>query len=220
MTYPRTSSIFLEQVDHGTARAEVAALSPTTDAPIRPEGADVFALIEWGREVAGVWTADISRSLVERFGPWAVGWNYSLQGEGGPVSSWCRPRDSVITPERNLDRIAACLCERRAWLEELTELFEHHPLEGNDRKYVWERTVVLIASRVVERTDAVEAWHLHCSSALSWHLSQCGVPMDVVEEWMEEVIEEHFESWTVPESSAVQKVARQMTAFEWDEAER
>lgn len=202
--------------DPATVRAEVGALAPAARVPTRPEAVDVWGLIAWGREVAAPWTGDMSRALTERFGSWAVGWRYSLRGEGGAVFSWCCPRDSVTTLEETLDRVAASLCEWRAWLEELAELYELHPLESGDREYVWERAAAVITTRVVKRTQGTEAWYLHCGLALSWYLSMWGVPMETAEEWTELILEGSFESWVVPEDSAVQKVARQVAAAPWE----
>lgn len=206
--------------DPATARAEVGALAPAARVPPLPEGTDMWDRIEWGREVAGPWTGEMTRALYERFGPWVVGWQYSADGDGGAVFSWCCPGDSVSTPEVTLDRVAASLCEWRAWLEELGEIYERHPMGSGDRADVWERAAAVITTRVVERTQGSEAWYMHCAQALTWYLSMWGVSLDTAVEWTELILEGSFESWIVPEDSAVREVARQVAAAPWEKEGR
>ncbi|MFD0538950.1 Fic family protein [Actinomadura luteofluorescens] len=53
----------------------------------------------------------MSHALAERYGRWAVGWRWAHDEgdfDGGPVGSWCCPRDSVTTPEETLTRVVHC----------------------------------------------------------------------------------------------------------------
>ncbi|MFD6949601.1 MULTISPECIES: hypothetical protein [unclassified Nocardiopsis] len=203
--------------DHASASAEVIALPPAADVPVPPAGADVWAHIAWAREVGNAWTQGMTRALVGRFGRWSTGWQWSRPGMGGPVDSWCCPKHSITTPEETLERVANALCEWRRWLEELAELFEHHPVGATDREHAWERAAVLLITRVLDRTRADETWYVHCELVLTWYLTRWDVPQDTAEEWVDRAVDGRFESWIAPGNPVVREVAERLAGSPWEE---
>ncbi|QUX31132.1 hypothetical protein KGD83_11935 [Nocardiopsis akebiae] len=200
--------------DHASAPAETTALPPSADVPVGPT--EVDARITWSREVAGPWTLEMTRALAGRFGRWSVGWQWSRDGAGGPVSGWCCPQHSITTPEETVQRVVDALCEWRTWLEELAELFERYPIGETDREHAWERAAVLLTTRVLDRTHASEAWYAHCELVLTWYLTRWGVEWQTVREQVEEILEERFESWVVPEEPVVREVVGLLADVLWD----
>lgn len=201
--------------DHASALTEVTALPPSAEVPVGPT--EVNARITWSREVAGPWTLEMTRALAGRFGRWSTGWQWSRDGGGGPVGSWCCPQHSITTPEETLQRVADALCEWRAWLEELAEFFERHPIGETDHEHAWERTAVLLINRVLDRTHACESWYAHCELVLTWYLTGWGVPRGTAEARVEAAVDGRFESWTVPESPVVREVAERLAGSPWEE---
>lgn len=59
--------------------------------------------------------------------PVGTGWRWPLGG--GPISAWCRPRDSITKLATTVDRVIEALCEWRGWLEDLVGWFDGYPLD-------------------------------------------------------------------------------------------
>ncbi|MFE3475487.1 hypothetical protein AAGT00_06575 [Streptomyces cavourensis] len=96
--------------------------------------------------------------LAPRFLSWAVGWRWAHDEgdfDGGPVGSWCCPRDSITTQEETLTRVVAALREWRGWLEYLAGWFEAYPLDPGDledQRPLGECTARNLIPQVVDRT--------------------------------------------------------------------
>jgi hypothetical protein len=207
----------LNPFDGSSALVEVTALGPARRVPARPAGhAADRTVISWSHDAGRAWTEAMTHALVERFGRWVVGWRWAHdEGDigGGPVGSWCCPRDSITSPEATLAKVAAALCEWRAWLEDLAERFDRYPLDSappEDRQDLWERAAVHLVTHVVERTGAGDAWYGHCEQVLSWFLTRWGVPADTAQALVEEAIGGRFESWTGPEPALLGDVAQRL----------
>ncbi|MFF8532225.1 hypothetical protein ACN6K9_006208 [Streptomyces sp. SAS_267] len=159
----------------------------------------------------------MTRALVERFGRWVLGWRWAHdEGEigGGPVGSWCCPRDSITSPDETLAKVATALCEWRAWLEDLAERFDRFRLDAvpaEERQHQWERAAVHLVTHVVDRTGAGDAWYGHCEQVLTWFLARWGVEEATAESLVEEAIGGRFESWTGPEPDVVDDMARRLS---------
>ncbi|MFJ9753262.1 cell filamentation protein Fic, partial [Streptomyces chartreusis] len=107
----------------------------------------------------------MTEALVDHYGRWVLGWRWARdEGDigGGPIGSWCCPRDSITSPEETLARVMAALCEWRAWLEALAEHFDRFRLDDvpvEDRRGVWESAAVDLVTFVVDRTSSGDAWY-------------------------------------------------------------
>ncbi|MFA7754181.1 hypothetical protein V5F01_11090 [Streptomyces sp. NRRL B-2790] len=173
-------------------------------------------MISWSHGEGRAWTEAMTRALVERFGGWALGWRWAHdEGEigGGPVGSWCCPRDSITSPDETLTKVATALCEWRAWVEDLAERFDGYRLNSvpaEDRQHVWERAAVHLVTHVVDRTGAGDVWYGHCEQVLTWFLERWGVEAATAEALVEEAIGGRFESWTGPEPDVVDDVAQRL----------
>jgi hypothetical protein len=202
----------------------VRALEPASRVPVRPAGTPAgHELIAWSHSAGSDWTRDMTRALVERYGRWSLGWRWAHdEGElgGGPVGSWCCPRDSITTPEETLERVAASLCEWREWLEYLSRWFDNHPLgtlPAENRRDAWERATGHLVNQVLDRTGSGDAWYGHCEQVLTWFLTRWGVDPETAREQVEEAIGGRFESWCAPERTVVDGVAERLaTSLEPD----
>lgn len=212
--------------DAASAPGSVAALGPARGIPVRPAGSAADArVIGWSHREGQQWADAMTRALVERFGNWALGWRWAHdEGDigGGPVDSWCCPRDSITTPDATVAAVAAALCEWRAWLEDLAAAFDRHrldPVPAEQRQELWESAAVELVARVVERTGAGDAWYGHCEQVLTWYLTRWGVAATTAEALVEEAVGGRFESWTGPEPALMADVARRL-ALSVTEADR
>ncbi|MFE2875144.1 cell filamentation protein Fic [Streptomyces roseus] len=195
----------------------VRSLGPARCVPIRP---DVSfgdpAMSAWSSGEAESWADAMSYALVQYYGRWTVGWRWSHDEgdfDGGPVGSWCCPRDSITTPEETLARVEAALREWREWLETLAGWFEAYPLDLNairDQRILWERAARNLILQVVDRTGCGSGWHGHCRQVLTWFLDRWGVARDAAPALVDKAIGGRFHSWTGPEPVVVDDVAEQL----------
>jgi hypothetical protein len=163
------------------------------------------------------WTDTVTGALVERFGPWAVGWRWARdEGEigGGPVGAWCCPHDSLTAPEETAHRVLGALADWRAWLEELAALVDRlAPPPGADapaRRDAFERATVRLITVVADRTEAGDAWYRHCRQVLGWYLVFCGEAEDAARARVGEATSAVFDSWITPPDATINDVARRI----------
>jgi len=171
--------------DPAAADAIVAGMSPPEALP-----------------VGDYWYDSMTNAMVDRYGPWAVGWRWaSDEGDigGGPVHAWCCPRHSAGSLPETLARMAAALCEWRAWIEELAARFA--VLDD------WHAAALDLVNLVIERTGAGDSWYQHCEQVLTWCLTSRGVPADAAGKLVGEAIGGRFESWVHPKPAVVESVA-------------
>lgn len=182
-------------------------------APLLPTPA--VAAESGGRSLNGV-----TRLLVERCGPWACGWNWSVgEGDldGGIVEAWCCASDSVTTPEATAPRVVAALREWRRWLEELAERFAalgppaDEPEAAVDRRY-WERAYTRLVTVVADRTHAQSGWYRHCMQVLSWFLACHGMNEERAKRIVADAVGDRFDSWTAPDVVLVDEVSTRFAA--------
>jgi len=205
--------------DRASALTAVRTLGPADRVPARPDdSADIWVVIAWSQNEGQAWANAMTRSLVERYGRWSLGWRWAPdEGDigGGPVGSWCCPRHSITTPDATLTRVTKALGAWRSWLEDLAELFDRHRLDlpsVEDRRHAWERATASLVNHVVERTEAGDAWYEHCAQVLTWYLTRWGVDEQAAREQVEQAVAGRFESWTRPEHVVVEEVARHLAA--------
>ncbi|KOU01864.1 cell filamentation protein Fic [Streptomyces sp. NRRL F-5755] len=203
--------------DSASAAHVVRSLGPARCVPRRPDlPLGDMALIRRGRGEGTFWADTMSHALVEHYGPWAIGWRWSHDEgdfDGGPVGSWCCPRDSISTPEETLARVVTALCEWRGWLETLVGWFDRYPLEPaaiEDQRILWERAARNLILQVADRTGCGSGWHGHCRQVLTWFLGYWGFAPDVAEDLVEQAVGGRFESWTDPGPVLVDDVAERL----------
>ncbi|MER6346077.1 Fic family protein [Streptomyces sp. NPDC001595] len=203
--------------DSETAAEVVRSLGPARRVPTRPEVPfGDPAMSEWSWKVGARWADAMTYALMERYGRWVVGWRWAHDEgdfDGGPVGSWCCPRDSITSPEETLDRVAAALCEWRAWLESLAGRFEAYPLNPSgieEQRILWERATRNLIQQVTDRTGCGSGWHKHCRQVLTWFLDRWGFPADIALELVDEAIGGRFLSWTGPDLVLIDDVAERL----------
>ncbi|MFV2119490.1 cell filamentation protein Fic, partial [Streptomyces sp. Act-28] len=203
--------------DGAAAARVVRSLGPARCVPSRPDASPGDpALSAWSRNEGEAWTDAMSYALMERYGRWAVGWRWAHDEgdfDGGPVGSWCCPRDSITTPEETLGRVTAALCEWRAWLESLAGRFQAYPLDLadiEDQRILWERVARNLILQVVDRTGCGSGWYGHCQQVLTWFLSRWGVAPAVADRLVDLAIGGRFHSWTGPDDVLVDNVAERL----------
>ncbi|MFB4317246.1 Fic family protein [Actinomadura sp. 21ATH] len=213
--------------DPASAAQVVNSLGPASRVPRRPDASPADpGVIKWAGGEGKLWADAMSHALAEHYGHWAVGWRWGHDEgdfDGGPVGSWCCPRDSITTPQETLSRVVAALCEWRAWLESLADRFEAYPLEPagiGDQRILWEKAARNLIWQVVDRTGHGSGWYGHCQQVLAWFLQRWHVPVDVAETLVAEAIGGRFESWTSPDTVLVDDVAERLAAsLRWDAAQ-
>ncbi|MFD1832497.1 Fic family protein [Streptomyces desertarenae] len=203
--------------DAASAAEAVHSLGPARCVPRRPDlPASDPVLIAWSRGEAELWAHAMSHALLQRYGRWAVGWRWAHDEgdfDGGPVGSWCCPRDSITTPTETLARVVAALCEWRGWLESLARWFEAYPLElagVEDQRILWERAARNLILQVVDRTGCGSGWYGHCRQVLTWFLGRWGAAPGVAQGLVDEAIGGRFRSWTGPGTVLVDDVAERL----------
>ncbi|WP_030681738.1 Fic family protein [Streptomyces rimosus] len=204
--------------DSASAAQVVRSLPPARCVPHRPDlPVHDRTLIAWSHDEGRLWADAMSYALVRHYGPWAIGWRWSHDEgdfDGGPVGSWCCPRDSISSPEETLARVVTALCEWREWLETLVGWFERYPLEPaaiEDQRILWERAARNLILQVADRTGHGSGWHGHCEQVLTWFLGYWGFAPDVAEELVEQAVGGRFESWTAPGPVLVDDVAERLS---------
>ena len=175
--------------------------------------------MDWDPREGNAWADEMTRALVKRYGRWTLGWRWA-GGEGDigggpvrPVRAWCCVRHSIGTPQETLTRVTAGLIEWRTWLEDLAERFARFPLgAGSDeeQRRTWEQGAAHLVTAVVERTEASDAWYVHCRQVLLWFLTHWDVPQDRAEHLVDEAIGGRFESWFEPSPDVVENVAERL----------
>ncbi|MEV0122092.1 Fic family protein [Streptomyces sp. NPDC050703] len=204
--------------DGASAARVVHSLGPATCVPRRPDVpvADP-AMSAWSHGEAGSWADAMSQALVEHYGRWTLGWRWAHDKgdfDGGPVGSWCCPRDSVTTPDETLARVVAALCEWRGWLESLAGWFDAYPLEPadiGDQRILWERAARNLILQVTDRTGCGSGWYGHCHQVLTWFLSHWGFAPDTARDLVDQAIGGRFLSWTGPDIVLVDDVAERLS---------
>ncbi|WP_137990981.1 Fic family protein [Streptomyces vilmorinianum] len=203
--------------DGAAAARVVRSLGPALRVPNRPDvPLGDPAMSAWSRHEGKLWADAMSYALMERYGRWVVGWRWAHDEgdfDGGPVGSWCCPRDSITTPEETLDRVVAALCEWRAWLESLAGRFEAYPLDPlgiEGQRILWERATRNLIQQVVDRTGCGSGWYAHCRQVLTWFLSRWGVAPDIAQGLVAEAVGGRFHSWTSPDIVLIDDVAERL----------
>jgi hypothetical protein len=203
--------------DAASAQDIIRGLALASAVPTRPSGgAGERHVIDWADDAGEAWADSMTLGLIEQCGRWVSGWRWAMdEGDfgGGPVGSWCCPRDSITSAEETLARVAEALVEWHGWLEDLAERFDRYPLAGlsdPDRFQAWERGAVQLVHHVVDRTGAGDAWYRHCAQVLTWFLARWGIASDSAERLVDQAIGGRFGSWVGPAETVVDEIAEQI----------
>jgi hypothetical protein len=195
--------------DPQTVAAVVSDLVTASGPPA--QGAD-WRLID-------LWLEDLTIGLVDRYGPWVVGWRWSVgEGDldGGPVGAWCCFRHSVTTPAATADTIAAAVVEWHDWLADLAERFSRFLPLAHDDLDGWERAVAHLLTAVGDRTQYESGWYRCCQTALGWFLEAAGIPATRRTPLLNQAVGGRFDSWVEPPravvAAAAEDLARQVGA--------
>ncbi|MEU0602184.1 hypothetical protein ABZ484_28675 [Streptomyces sp. NPDC006393] len=153
--------------------------------------------------------------LVERYGRWACGWNWSVgegDTDGGVVGVWCCASHSVTTADETALLVVAALLEWRDWLEELAERFSalaprRPSADSSVDPWHWERACTRLVTVVADRTQAESGWYGHCMQVLTWFLTYNGVVQERSREIVESAVGGRFGSWIAPDATVVDSVS-------------
>ncbi|WP_406134460.1 hypothetical protein [Streptomyces zaomyceticus] len=159
----------------------------------------------------------VTRFLVDRYGRWACGWNWSVgegDTDGGVIGTWCCTSHSVTTAGETAPLVVAGLLEWRDWLENLTERFAtlappSHSAGATADSWHWERACTRLVTVVADRTQAESGWYGHCEQVLGWFLAYNGIGEERASEIAEGAIGGRFGSWIAPDATVVDAVSSQ-----------
>ncbi|MDG4857882.1 hypothetical protein P8605_06895 [Streptomyces sp. T-3] len=159
--------------------------------------------------------AALTEFLVQRYGRWACGWNWSIgEGDldGGVVGAWCCAAHTVTTPEATAPLAVEALCEWRSWLDELRQRFidlappTDIPAVSVD-SWRWEKACTRLVTLVADRTEAESGWYGHCMQVLHWFLASHGIPEERAKHIVENAVGGRFDSWMAPDATVVDEVS-------------
>lgn len=158
----------------------------------------------------------VTELLVDRYGRWACGWNWSVgEGDidGGVVDVWCCAAHTLTTAAATAPLAVAALLEWRDWIEDLAESFSalappSHSAESSSLvdPWHWERACTRLVTVVADRTRAESAWYGHCQQVLGWFLAYNGIDEERAREIVESAVGGRFGSWIAPDVVVVDAV--------------
>ncbi|MFF0745526.1 hypothetical protein ACFYVL_34510 [Streptomyces sp. NPDC004111] len=160
--------------------------------------------------------APVTEFLVERYGRWACGWNWSAgegDTDGGAVHVWCCTAHSVTTAATTAPLVVEALVEWRDWIEELAARFASlappHPASPSAPvdPWHWERACTRLVTVVADRTGAESGWYEHCEQVLGWFLAYNGIGEERAREIVGGAVGGRFDSWVAPDVVAVGAVS-------------
>ena len=159
----------------------------------------------------------VTEFLVDRFGRWACGWNWSVgegDTDGGVVDGWCCAAHTVTTAAATAPLAVAALLEWRDWIEDLAERFSalappSHSAESSSPvdPWHWERACTRLVTVVADRTRAESGWYGHCKQVLGWFLAYNGIDEERAREIVESAVGGRFGSWIAPDVVVVDAVS-------------
>ncbi len=162
---------------------------------------------------------DIDRALIERYGAWAMGWNWACSepGGGGLVRAWCCPEHSLFRrgepPEATVERVLAALM---GWHEVIGALAAEFgrlvPADGASLAEIVEHAAAALVAWVVERTDATDAWHGTFAAVLAWYLQAWALDGAGAGAEIERVVSGRFESWIAPDAAKLKSTCAELGA--------
>ncbi|WP_431993669.1 hypothetical protein [Streptomyces albogriseolus] len=193
------------ELDEDAAEALAGLVAPLLPSPEAVEE-------HWWRSLDPV-----TEFLVNRYGRWACGWNWSVgegDTDGGIVDVWCCVRHSVTTADTTASVAVAALLQWRHWIEDLAERFSALappsdsavPLSSVD-PWHWERACTRLVTVVADKTRAESGWYGHCKQVLGWFLAYNGIDEERAREIVESAIGGRFGSWTAPDVVVVDTVS-------------
>ncbi|MFB7225871.1 hypothetical protein [Streptomyces sp. NPDC056227] len=157
----------------------------------------------------------VTAFLVDRYGRWACGWNWSVgegDTDGGVVGVWCCASHSVTTTDATAPLVVEALREWRDWLEALAERFAalappSAPVVSAVDPWHWERACTRLVTVVADRTQAESGWYGHCMQVLEWFLAYSGIDAERAREIVKSAVGGRFGSWIAPDVVVVDAVS-------------
>ena len=147
---------------------------------------------------------ELTSVLVDEYGAWANGWNWSFYLTGAGWSHHAMFHRDNATPAVVTDRVMAALAGWRAHLELLDRTFAELRIEtaacGLESEV--ERAAARLLAIVAERTHGEDAWYSVMSTVVIWYLQSSGIGDSAAHAAVDALIEERFESWVVPDAIA------------------
>lgn len=158
----------------------------------------------------------VSRNLdiafVAAFGAWANEWSWTAteQGGGGPVKDWCCVEHSLKGDDAE-ERLAGLLVQYRAWLAELSALFEalHREIGQLEPGESAALAALRLIPFVVRTTDATDAWYRTLMVVVTWYL-EADFGADVAWRLVQEALHGRFQSWVQPKPPEVEQAAAKL----------
>jgi hypothetical protein len=156
----------------------------------------------------------VTEFLVDRYGRWACGWNWSIgegDTDGGIVGVWCCTAHSVSTADATAPLVVEALLEWREWLEDLAERFAAlapppDPSGSSVDPWHWERACTRLVTVVADRTQAESGWYTHSMQVLAWFLTYNGIDEERARKIVETSVGGQFDSWIAPDATVVDEV--------------
>ncbi|MEV0218848.1 hypothetical protein [Streptomyces sp. NPDC050704] len=206
------------ELDEDAAKALAALV-----APLLPDAAPKAVKDRWwgSMDAFAEFLNPISELLVDRYGRWACGWNWSVgegDTDGGVVDAWCCAGHTVTTADATAPLAVAGLLEWRDWIEDLAERFAAlaPPSSSSESSsessspvdpWHWERACTRLVTVVADRTRAESGWYGHCEQVLGWFLAFNGIDEERARRIVETAVGGRFSSWVSPDVVAVDAVS-------------
>lgn len=154
------------------------------------------------------WEYYVTGPLIDLFGAWACGWQWSHYGglHGGPAQSWCCVSHSAGRGPETVASICAALGEWRVWLEDLAVRFARFPMpEGHEhQRDMWERAMTHLIGHVA---DYVPFSFRHTRQVLGWFMEHHGVPEQRREAALAAALDKHDNPWNSPNRLLIAEIA-------------
>jgi hypothetical protein len=148
--------------------------------------------------------AELTAVLVDEYGEWANGWNWSpyLTGAGWGQDNMFHRHHA--TPAIVTDRVVAAIAGWRTYLELLDRTFAELRIETAALGLAAEveRAAARLLAVVAERTHGEDAWYSAMAMVLIWYLQAGGIGDSTAHAAVDALIDERFESWVLPDHSA------------------
>jgi hypothetical protein len=145
----------------------------------------------------------IDRDLVAALGPWAAGWNWDDQFEGGPLPQWCPDPDDSAEPTTAIELVVRAVFAWRDLLHDVATRFDVIDVAtaGLALDAATERAAARLLPYVLERTSVSDAWYKTFAIILGWYLERAGHDPSRIEGAIDRVVKGRFESWVAPDDA-------------------
>ncbi|MBT3221168.1 MAG: hypothetical protein HN348_18965 [Proteobacteria bacterium] len=160
--------------------------------------------------------SQVTRCLIERHGPWAEGWRFSVgegDGCGGVVRAWCSPEHSWTSdPSQFADCVLASLREWRSYLEALAALYDEarHGFGPETKTGDFCEITTRIVAFVAKQTSCDDGWCDYAEQAMVWLAESLGQEPTLASQTASEALSGRFESGVTPSDEAISAVGNEL----------